>query len=77
MPGNLEDIDAATITAWPDPNYVDPVTRDWMPIYAGVLQAVATLMVGTRLVLRVTQKAGSLGLDDVCGVHMAHIETAG
>ena len=36
-----------------------------MPIYTGVLQAVMSLMVGTRLWLRLRRKAGGLGLDDV------------
>ena len=66
MPGNIQDISPAVIATWPEPNYKDPVTRDWMPEYAGVLQALTTLMVGTRLWLRVQKKAGALGLDDVC-----------
>lgn len=65
MPGNLQSVDPAVIAQWPTPNYVDPVRRTWMPAYAGVLQAITTVMVGTRLVLRAQRKAGPLGLDDV------------
>lgn len=36
-----------------------------MPAYAGILQGIMTLMLGTRLVLRAQMKAGPLGLDDV------------
>lgn len=56
---------AAVIETWPKPNYLDPPRRAWLPAYAGVLQAVTTLMVGTRLWLRLQRKAGTLGLDDV------------
>lgn len=36
-----------------------------MPVYAGLLQAVTTLLLGTRLWLRSQKEAGALGLDDV------------
>jgi len=64
MPGNLQDIPESVASSWPAPNYIDPVRRIWIVPYASVLQAVMTLMVGTRLWLRVTNKAGALGLDD-------------
>lgn len=37
-----------------------------MPIFAGVLQGAATVLVFTRLWLRLSNKAGQVGLDDVC-----------
>lgn len=70
MPGNLQNIPASVIASWPTPNYIDPVRRTWMPAYAGVLQVVMTLMLGTRLWLRTQKKAGALGLDDVREVHI-------
>ncbi|KAK0860264.1 hypothetical protein LTS02_008590 [Friedmanniomyces endolithicus] len=66
MPGNLQDIPASVILTWPPPNYEHPnPQRTWIGPWVGVLQSVMTLMVGTRLWLRATQKAGKLGLDDV------------
>jgi hypothetical protein len=45
-----------------------------MPLYAGILQAVSTLTVITRLWLRAKGQAGPLGLDDVrTSEHCAHI----
>lgn len=65
MPGNIINLTAADIAAWPQPNYVDPFRRRWMPEYAGVLYGVATLMVGTRMWLRAMRRSGELGFDDV------------
>jgi hypothetical protein len=64
MPGNIANITPETIASWPEPNYVDPVERTWMPAYAGVLYAVSSIMIGMRLWLRVLKQAGGLGLDD-------------
>ncbi|KAK5173751.1 uncharacterized protein LTR77_002432 [Saxophila tyrrhenica] len=64
MPGNIANITPATIASWPEPNYVDPVERRWMPVYAGVLYGVSTLLIALRLWLRVLKQAGGLGLDD-------------
>lgn len=36
-----------------------------MPVYAGILQAATTLLLGARLWVRYQKKAGALGLDDV------------
>lgn len=36
-----------------------------MPRHASLLQAVFTLLLGTRLLLRSQKEAGALGLDDV------------
>ncbi|KAI5370883.1 hypothetical protein Slin14017_G017620 [Septoria linicola] len=65
MPGNLQSIPASVIANWPPPNYIDPVRRTWMPAFAGTFQAVATLLLVTRLCLRANGKAGKFGLDDV------------
>lgn len=65
MPGNLQTIPLEVFASWPKPNYVDPVRRAWMPIYAGILQGVMTLMLVLRLWLRFRNRAGALGLDDV------------
>lgn len=65
MPGNIISLSAEDIAAWPQPNYVDPHRRNWMPEYAGFLYGVATLMTGTRLWLRALKRSGGLGVDDV------------
>ncbi|KAK0252515.1 hypothetical protein B0A54_05774 [Friedmanniomyces endolithicus] len=65
MPGNLQDIPASVILTWPAPNYEHPhPQRTWIVPWVAVLQSVMTLLVGTRLWLRATRKAGILGLDD-------------
>jgi hypothetical protein len=65
MPGNIMTIPLEQFSKWPTPNYVDPVTRSWMPIYAGILQGFMTVMLALRLMLRFQNRAGALGLDDV------------
>lgn len=65
MPGNIHTIPLDVILTWPKPNYIDPVRRAWMPEFAGILAAVTSLMVITRLWLRTRKQAGALGLDDV------------
>ncbi|KAI7284066.1 hypothetical protein KC345_g2565 [Hortaea werneckii] len=65
MPGNLISITPEDIQAWPKPNYNDPVQRQWMPPYTITLCAASTIMLGMRLWLRATKKAGNLGLDDL------------
>ncbi|WPH03160.1 Hypothetical protein R9X50_00603600 [Acrodontium crateriforme] len=62
MPGNVGIINSA---GWPAPNYVNPEHRAWLPAYAGTLFAVGTIFVATRVALRITKKAGSLGIDDI------------
>lgn len=64
MPGNFQGVPASVIASWPPPNYVDPQRRTWIVPLAGVLQAIVTFMVGTRLWLRARNRAGPLGLDD-------------
>ncbi|KAK3110209.1 hypothetical protein LTR53_015732 [Teratosphaeriaceae sp. CCFEE 6253] len=65
MPGNLVGIPASVISSWPPPNYAHPTPRrTWVIPFVGVLQAIMTLMVCTRLWLRARQQAGRLGLDD-------------
>ena len=39
--------------------------RSWMPAYALTMEAVTTLLLGTRLYSRLRHAAGSPGLDDV------------
>ncbi|KAK4502242.1 hypothetical protein PRZ48_005667 [Zasmidium cellare] len=65
MPGNIINLTPEDILKWPKPNYVDPVERAWMPPYAGCLYGLATVMVGLRLWLRWTKRAGGLGVDDI------------
>ncbi|PPJ54996.1 hypothetical protein CBER1_05626 [Cercospora berteroae] len=70
MPGNIINLTPADIAKWPTPNYDDAPRRHWMPPYAAILCAVATLMVATRLWVRSRKHAGGFGLDDVllvCG----------
>lgn len=50
MAGNLHGNALEPTLTWPAPNWVDPVRRTWIIPYAAVLQAVVTLMVGTRFV---------------------------
>jgi hypothetical protein len=64
MPGNIVNLTPETIAQWPTPNYVNPPERTWMPIYAGILYGVSSIMIGLRLWLRVLKQAGGLGLDD-------------
>lgn len=54
----------SAISAWPAPNYIDPVRRDWMTPYAATWQIASGILVGARYWLRITNKAGGLGLDD-------------
>ena len=64
MPGNIVNLTPATIASWPTPNYRNPPTRNWMPIYASVWYGISTLLIALRLWLRVLKQAGGLGLDD-------------
>lgn len=72
MPGNIINLSAEDIAAWPQPNYIDPHRRKWMPEFAGVLYGMATLMVGTRMWLRITKRSGPVGIDDVSVLDRAH-----
>lgn len=65
MPGNVHSPSPELVASWPRPNYVDPIRSTWMPAYAGILLAMSSLMVLTRLCLRAKHYAGGLGLDDV------------
>lgn len=40
MPGNIINLSPADVAKWPEPDYVDPVRRTWMPAYAGILYGV-------------------------------------
>lgn len=66
MPANIGGISADIVASWPPPNYENPETRDWFPIYAGILYGVTTVVTGARLWLRAYKKqAGGFGIDDV------------
>jgi hypothetical protein len=68
MPGNIINLDPMQTARWPEPNFVDPSRRTWMPIYASILYAMASLTLATRLGLRATKQAGGLGVDDVSSI---------
>ncbi|EME45420.1 hypothetical protein DOTSEDRAFT_71214 [Dothistroma septosporum NZE10] len=65
MPGNIINLTPAEIATWPTPNYGNPQTRNWMPVYASVFYAACTAMVATRIWLRVRKYAGGFGIDDI------------
>lgn len=65
MPGNLHEVPEWVLAQWPEPNYVDPVRRPWLPAFAIVLPAVSTVLISGRFWLRATKQAGNFGLDDV------------
>jgi hypothetical protein len=65
LSSNILDFTPELIASWPAPNYEDPERITWMPIYASIWFAAATLLVVMRLWLRSRGHAGRLGLDDV------------
>ena len=65
MPGNIINLTPADIAAWPTPNYDNPDEETWATPYAVIWYAASTLLLGLRLWLRFTAKAGNVGLDDV------------
>lgn len=65
MPGNFHEVPQSVVEAWPDPNYIDPVRRGWMPAFAMTWQIASTLLVAGRFYLRARKQAGSFGLDDL------------
>lgn len=65
MPGNIHEVPEHVLAHWPEPNYVDPVTRSWLPAFAFVFPAVSTVLIAGRFWLRATKQAGGFGLDDV------------
>lgn len=65
MPGNFHPVPEWVLERWPEPNYVDPVRRPWMPAFATVFPAVSTVLIAGRFWLRATKEAGSFGLDDL------------
>ena len=50
---------------WPEPNYVNPEERSWLPIFLGITVGVATVTAWIRFWFRVRRLAGGVGLDDV------------
>lgn len=62
MPGNIAD--SGPTHNWPTPNYWNPKTRSWLPIYLFCLHGFASVLVFVRLWLRLKREAGGLGLDD-------------
>ena len=66
MPGNLPGIPTSVIATWPAPNYEHPnPRRTWIVPFAGVMQGLMMVVVGTRVWLRLRKQAGQLGLDDL------------
>ncbi|KAI7202763.1 hypothetical protein KC352_g18968, partial [Hortaea werneckii] len=65
MPGNIINLTPADIAAWPTPNYDNPDEETWATPYAVIWYAASTLLLGLRLWLRFTAKAGNVGLDDI------------
>lgn len=63
MGGNIAS--SAPTQNWPAPNYEDPVTRSWLPIFYITFHGFASIPVVIRFVLRFAKKAGGFGLDDV------------
>jgi hypothetical protein len=62
---NIAHLTPADVAKWPHPNYVDPETIPWLPVYSSVWFAAATILFGMRCWLRLRGHAGRLGLDDV------------
>lgn len=58
-------IDPSVFATWPAPNYINPVTRTWMPGFLLVWQIAATIMVAGRFYLRARKLAGTFGYDDL------------
>lgn len=65
MPGNFHAVPESVIASWPEPNYIDPVRRSWMPAFACTFLGVSTVLVAGRFYLRARNKAGAFGLDDL------------
>ncbi|KAF2720942.1 hypothetical protein K431DRAFT_247912 [Polychaeton citri CBS 116435] len=65
MPANIADIPLSVIASWPTPNYIDPVRRQWMPVFSLAWQIASTILVLGRFYLRATNKTGTFGLDDL------------
>jgi hypothetical protein len=63
---NIAHLTPADIAKWPPANYENPERVTWMPIYASIWFAGATIVFGVRCWLRFRGHAGKLGLDDVC-----------
>lgn len=61
----INGIPPEVIASWPSPNYVDPVTRNWMPGFILAWQITSTLLVCGRFYLRAKKLAGAFGWDDL------------
>ena len=77
MPGNILNLDPAVIASWPEPNYVGPLERTWLPLACGIMYGFSTLTVILRLWLRLRGQAGGLGLDDVSSLDLLLFKTSG
>ena len=62
---NIAHLTPADIAKWPPANYENPDRITWMPIYASMWFAGATIVFAVRCWLRFRGHAGKLGLDDV------------
>lgn len=65
MPGNIYLLTYADLATWPKPNYVNPEERTWLPGYAIFWQVLSTIFLAGRLYVRVRNRSGSFGLDDI------------
>lgn len=63
MGGNIAS--SAPRQHWPAPNYENPVTRDWLPIFLITFHGFASILVAIRVALRFQERAGGFGVDDV------------
>jgi len=64
MPGIFATITLDDLEHWPHANYIDPVERTWLPGFAIFWAVLSTVLVCSRLVLKLQKRAGSFGLDD-------------
>lgn len=62
--GNIQEIPPSVLKSWPTPNYVYPIRRTWMPVFALTWQVASTILVWGRFYLRIRHLAGPFGYDD-------------
>lgn len=65
MPGVFHTITLEEIASWPAPNYEDPVERKWLPAFALIWYALATIFAAIRIYSRSRRLCGSFGSDDI------------
>ena len=62
---NIAHLTPEIMSSWPRPNYINPDTITWLPIYSSIWFGAATILLVLRYWLRIRGHAGRLGLDDV------------